>query len=211
AAAALVRGQNEPERASRALPAACAWGAVAAIGGLWLWSPHGAWPEWYTFLWLPALVGVIFPAPRRWALVGMAVVAGTAGALLAWGAAVEGRLALATRDGQGLGQEGDAVAVALLERVSQQVTDPSHTPPRSPGIHYVLLAPLANGTVLTVAVGPRSLYLPPDRVARFLRGAPGAEPPYTITVSLPTQTGTQPVSNAVQWRREQWSARGERR
>jgi len=275
-AAALVRGSTEPSRVSWALPAACAWGALAAIGGLWLWDPHGAWPEWYTFLWLPALAGVILPAPRRWALVGMAVVAGTAGALLAWGAAVEGRLALATRDGQRLGQEGDAVAVALLERLSQQVADPSHTPPRSagdlyalwatsplvaedypamlglwssdggllaelrlasldlppgllstlartaegpcverlarsPGIHYVLLAPLTNGTVLTVGVGPRTRYLAPDRVATFLRGAPGVEPPYTITLSLPTQTETHDVSDAVQWRREGWSARGERR
>jgi len=275
-AAALVRGSAEPVRVGWALPAACAWGALAAIGGLWLWDPHGAWPEWYTFLWLPALAGVILPAPRRWALVGMAVVAGTAGALLAWGAAVEGRLALATRDGQRLGQEGDAIAVALLERLSQQVADPSHPPPRSagdlyalwatsplvaqdypamlglwssdggllaelrlasldlspgllstlartvegpcvesvprsPGIHYVLLTPLANGTVLTVAVGPRTQYLPPDRVARFLHGAPSVEPPYTITLSLPSQTQTQQVSNAVQWRRDQWSARGERR
>jgi signal transduction histidine kinase len=272
----LVRGSTEPTRVHWALPAACAWGALAAIGGLWLWDPHGAWPEWYTFLWLPALVGVILPAPRRWALVGMAVVAGTAGALLAWGAAVEGRLALATRDGQRLGQEGDAVAVALLERLSQQVGDPSHTPPRSaadlyalwatsplvaedypamlglwssdgallaelrlasldlppallstlartaegpcierlarsPGIHYVLLAPLVNGTVLTVGVGPRTRYLPPDRVARFLRGAPSVEPPYSITLSVPTQGKTRDVSSAVQWRREQWSARGERR
>src|SRR5881394_2953218 len=97
-AAALVRGSGdaEPQRVSAAVPAACAWGAVAAIGGLWLWSPHGAWPEWYTFLWLPALVGAIMPAPRRWALAGMAVVAVTAAALLTWGAAVEGRLSLAT-------------------------------------------------------------------------------------------------------------------
>jgi signal transduction histidine kinase len=275
-AAALVRGSTEPVRVSWALPAACAWGALAAIGGLWLWDPHGAWPEWYTFLWLPALAGVILPAPRRLALVGMAVVAGTAAALLGWGAAVEGRLSLATRDGQRLGQEGDAIAVALLERLSQQVADPSHPPPRSagdlyalwatsplvaqdypamlglwssdggllaelrlasldlspgllstlartvegpcvesvprsPGIHYVLLTPLANGTVLTVAVGPRTQYVVPDRVAKFLHGAPSVEPPYTITLSLPTQTQSQHVSDAVQWRRDEWSARGERR
>ena len=274
-AAALVRGSTEPTRVSWALPAACAWGALAAIGGLWLWDPHGAWPEWYTFLWLPALGGVILPARRRWALVSMAVVAGTAAALLAWGAAVEGRLALASRDAQRLGREGDAVAVAMLERLSQQVDAPSHALPRSaadlyalwatsplvaedypamlalwssdgallaelrlasldlppallsalartadgpcverlersPGIHYVLLAPLTNGTVLSVGVGPRTRYLPPDRVARFLRGEPNVEPPYTITLSLPTQTETHDVSDAVQWRREQWSARGER-
>src|ERR1051326_8960842 len=212
---------------------------------------RGAWPEWSTFLWLPALVGAILPAPRRWALVGMAVVAGTAAALLAWGATVEGRLALGTRDAQRLGQEGDAVAVALLERLSQQVAL-APTPPRTagdlyalwvgsplvaedypamlelwspgperlptaelqlaqldlppallstlaqtateggpcierleriPGIHYVLVAPLQNGTVLTIGVGPRTRLLPPDRVARFLRGDPGVEPPYTISLS----------------------------
>ena len=275
-AAALVRGSSEPTRVGWALPAACAWGVLAAIGGLSLWDPHDAWPEWYTFLWLPALVGVILPAPRRWALVGMAVVAGTAGALLAWGAAVEGRLALASRDAQRLGREGDAVAVALLERLSQQVATPSHPPPSSaadlyalwatsslvaedypamlglwnsdgvllaelrlasldlrpallstlvrtaegpcierlegsPGIHYVLLAPLANGTILTVGVGPRTLYLVPDRVARFLRGEPTGEPPYAITVSLPTQADAPPLAAALHWRREGWSARGERR
>ncbi|HEY3219349.1 MAG TPA: ATP-binding protein [Gemmatimonadales bacterium] len=275
-AAALVRGSKEPERVSWALPAACVWGAVAAIGGLWLWSPHGAWPEWYTFLWLPALVGAILPAPRRWALVGMAVVAGTAAALLAWGAAVEGRLSLASRDAQRLGHEGDAVAVALLQRLSQQLTSPSQPPPRTagdlfalwvgsplvgedypamlelwgagpegpplaelqlaqldlpprllstlarspldgpcierleriPGIHYVLVAPLSNGTVLTVGVGPRTRWLPPNRVARFLRGDPGVEPPYTITLSLPIHSSA--VGGTVAWRREGWSVRGER-
>ena len=280
-AAALVRGSSEPERVSWALPAACAWGALAAIGGLWLWSPHGAWPEWYTFLWLPALVGAILPAPRRWALVVMAVVAGTAAALIAWGAAVEGRLALASRDAQRLGHEGDAVAVALLERLSQQVIAPAQHPLRTagdlyalwvgsalvaedypamlelwsaapeggsgggqplaelqlaqldlspallsalartatdgpcierleriPGVHYVLVAPLGNGTVLTVGVGPRTRLLPPNRVARFLRGDPGVEPPYTITLSLPSHAAV--VGGTVEWRREGWAARGER-
>src|SRR6266702_4478609 len=275
-AAALVRGAKEPERVSPALPVACAWGAVAAIGGLWLWSPYGAWPEWYTFLWLPALVGAILPARRRWALVGMAVVAGTAAALLAWGAAVEGRLSLATRDAQRLGHEGDSVAVALLERLSQQVTAPSHPPPQTagdlyalwvgsplvgedypamlelwgagpegpplaelqlaqldlragllstlarsagagpciervegiPGVHYILVAPLDNGTVLTVGVGPRTRLLPPNRVARFLRGDPAVEPPYTISLSLPSHAGA--VGSTVEWRREGWAVRGER-
>jgi signal transduction histidine kinase len=77
-----------------------------------------------------------------------------------------------------------------------------------PGVHYILVAPLANGTVLTVGVGPRTRLLPPNRVARFLRGDPGIEPPYTIALSLPVQTST--VANAVEWRREGWTARGER-
>src|SRR2546427_208959 len=270
-AAALVRGASEPARASWALPVACAWAALAAIGGLWLWSPHGAWPEWYTFLWLPPLVWAILPVPRRWALVGMAVVAGTAAALIAWGAAVESRLALATRDAQRLGHEGDAVAVALLERLGQQVTTPSQPPPRTagdlyalwvgsplvaedypamlalwgagpdgppiaelqleqldlrpgllstlarsagdgpcierleriPGVHYVLVAPLSNGTVLTVGVGPRTRLLPPNRVARFLLGDPGVQPPYTITLSLPSRASV--VGGLVEWRRAGWS------
>ena len=275
-AAALVRGSNEPERVSWALPAACAWAGLAAIGGLWLWSPHGAWPEWYTFLWLPALVWAILPAPRRWALVGMAVVAGTAAALIAWGAAVEGRLSLATRDAQRLGHEGDAVAVALLERLSQHLITSSQPPPQTagdlyalwvesplvaedypamlelwgagpegpllaelqlaqldlkpgllsalarsavdgpcierkeaiPGVHYILVVPLKNGTVLTVAVGPRTRWLAPNRVARFLRGDAGAVPPYTITLSLPSQASV--IGGAVEWRREGWTVRGER-
>ena len=279
-AAALVRGPKEPERISWALPFAGAWGALAAIVGLWLWNPHSAWPEWYTLLWLPALVGAILPAPRRWALVGIGVVAGTAAALLAWGAAVEGRVSLATRDAQRLGHEGDPVAVALLERLGLQVALPNRPIPRTagdlyalwvgsalvaedypamlalwdesqngggrplaelelaqldlrpgylstlartassggepcierieltPGVHYVLVAPLGNGTVLTVGVGPRTRLLPPNRVARFLRGDPGIEPPYAISLSLPTQIATG--SSTVEWRREGWAARGER-
>src|SRR2546430_6901576 len=91
AAAALVRGTAEPQRLPWTLPAACAWAAMAALAGLWLWNPYGAWPEWYTFVWLPALVGVLVPAPRHWAVLGIATVAGTAAALVTWGAAGEGR------------------------------------------------------------------------------------------------------------------------
>ena len=275
-AAALVRGSSEPQRASAALAGACCWGAVAAIGGLWLWDPHGAWPEWYTFLWLPALIGAIMPVPRRFALAGMAIVAGTAAALLTWGADIEGRLSLATRDAQRLGHEGDPVALALLERLSDQVSTPGQPPLHTasdlyalwvgsalgaqdypamlelwgagpnapllaelqlaqldlkpgflatlarnaptvpcierheaiPGVHYILVAPLANGTLLTVGVGPRTRLLPPNRVARFLRGDPGVEPPYTISLSLPIQASR--VRNTVEWQREGWTARGER-
>jgi signal transduction histidine kinase len=276
-AAALVRGPAEPARVPWSLPVACVWAALAAVAGLWLWSPYGAWPEWYTFLWLPALGGVILPAARRWALPGIAVVAGTAAALLTWGAAVEGRLQLAERDAQRLGREGDPLAVALLERLGQQVEERAvlHTagdlyalwvgsplvaedypavlqlwdpgarpiaelslatlelPPavpaalaRSagatggarieqvewvPGVHYVLVAPLAAGNVLTVTVGPRTRYLPPDRTARFLRGDPGVDPPYAISLSLPGPGQAAGAGGRLDWRRAGWSARGERR
>src|SRR3989441_40536 len=79
---------------------------------------------------------------------------------------------------------------------------------RIPGIHYVLVAPLSNGTVLTVGVGPRTRWLPPNRVARFLRGDPSGEPPYTITLSLPSQGAV--IGGTVEWRREGWTVRGER-
>src|SRR5262245_27388414 len=112
-AAALVRGTAEPRRPSWMLPAACVWAAVAAMAGLWLWEPNGAWPDWYTFVWLPALVGVLVPAPRSWAVVAIATVAGTAAALVTWGATVEGRIGLADRDARGIGQVDRSAAAAL--------------------------------------------------------------------------------------------------
>src|SRR5207247_1406199 len=246
-AGARGRGSGGAGGVAGTVPVPCAWGAFGGVGGLVLWHPYGAWPEWYTFLWLPALVGVIVPAPRRWALAGIATVAGTAAALVTWGAAVEGRLQLARRDAQSLGTEGDAVAVALLERVGEEArtAPPPHSAgdlyalwlrsplaaqdyptvlalwsrpigvpvaeirlatldlpsdtlaalvrssrsaagprverlERVPGVHYVLVAPLASGDMLTVGVGPRSRYMAPDRVARFLRGELGRAPPYSI-------------------------------
>jgi hypothetical protein len=272
-AAALVRGPVEPERVPVAVPLAVVWAIrrarrAAAVGAA------DAWPGWY-YLWLPAIGGSVVPAPRRWALFGIAGVAGTAAALVTWGAAVEGRLALARRDIERLGGEGDPVAVALLERLGEEVR--SGVPPASagelyrfwiesplaaedypailglwdstgspraevrlapldlrpallaalvsapsssggarverlsgvPGIHYVLVAPLADGRRMVIGVGPRSRLLPPDRVARFLRGEPAIEPPYAIALSLPDQQVEPP--RARLWERAGWSVRGERR
>ena len=275
-AAALVRGSTEPRRTPWTLPAACAWAGISGVAGLWLWEPNNAWPEWYTFVWLPALVGVLVPAPRRWAVVAIATVAGTAAALVTWGAAVEGRIALADRDARGLGREGDSLAAALLERMGEwAVASPAprtagdlyswwlgsplaredyptvlsvwtradepeaelplatldlSTPllaalvhsqetlrgPRVervdavPGVHYVLIAPLADGAVLAVGVGPRSRLVPSSRVARFLHGELPVAPPYAISLSLPSQAPSG-VSPRVVWTRAGWSARGERR
>src|SRR5262249_19764710 len=77
-AGALVRGSEEPRRIPWTLAAACGWAILAAVTGLWLWQPYDAWPEWYTFLWLPALAGAIVPARRRATLFTVATVAGTA-------------------------------------------------------------------------------------------------------------------------------------
>jgi two-component system nitrogen regulation sensor histidine kinase NtrY len=274
-AAALVRGASEPQRVPWTLPAACVWAAAAALAGLWLWSPYGAWPEWYTFMWLPALAGLLVPAPRRWAVLGIATVAGTAAALVTWGAAVEGRLRLAERDALGLGAAADLRAASLLERLgAAPPTPPLQTagelyawwlasplaadsypaslavwhrtggpaaeirlasvdlPPsllaalvrspetargarverleRSPGVHYVLVAPLSAGDVLTVGVGPHTRLIPTARVARFLQGEAGVQPPYQITLSPPSPPPVVP-SGRVIWTRVGWSVRGERR
>ena len=274
-AAALVRGTEEARGVPWTLPAACAWAVLAGLAGLWLWQPYGAWPEWYTIVWLPALVGVVVPAPSRWAVSGIATVGGTAAALVTWGAAVEGRLGLAERDAAGLGREDDPAAVALLERMGLELPTPAprtagelyafwlrsplaaedypaslavwtrtgdpvaelrlarldlrppliaalvRSPdtrrgprverlPRVPGVHNVLVTPLPSGDVLTVGVGPRTLLIPPDRVARFLQGAVGVEPPYAISLSLPSP-GPPAESARVIWTRTDWSVRGERR
>jgi len=251
------------------------WAGMAALAGLWLWNPYGAWPEWYTFVWLPALVGVLVPAPRRWAVLGIATVAGTAAALVTWGAAVEGRLVLAERDALGLGAAADPRAASLLERLGAALpATPPRTagelyawwlasplaadsypvslaawhrsgepaaeirlasvdlPPsllaalvrspesargprverleRSPGVHYVLVAPLAGGDVLTVGVGPRTRFIPSSRVARFLHGEAGVEPLYEIRLSPPSPPPPAPSARVI-WTRVGWSARGERR
>src|SRR5947208_2047667 len=274
-AAALVRGTAEPRGVPWTLPAACAWAVLAALAGLWLWQPYGAWPEWYTFVWLPALVGVVVPAPTRWAVCGIATVAGTAAALVTWGAAVEGRLGLAERDAAGLGREDDPAAVALLDRMGHELPAPGPRtagdlyalwlksplaaedypaslavwtrngdpvaelrlarldlrPPlmaalvrspdtrrgprverleRVPGVHNVLVAPFASGALLTVGVGPRTLLIAADRVARFLQGDVGAGLPYVPTLSLPSP-GPPAESARVIWTRTGWSVRGERR
>src|SRR5947199_1670967 len=274
-AAALVRGTEEPRGVPWTLPAACAWAVLAGLAGLWLWQPYGAWPEWYTFVWLPALVGVVVPAPSRWAVSGIATVAGTGAPLVTWGAAVEGRLGLAERDAAGLGREDGPAAVALLERMGHELPAPEpHTAgdlyavwlrsplaaedypaslavwtragdpvaelrlarldlrppllaalvrspdtrrgprverlPAVPGVHNVLVAPLPSGDVLTVGVGPRTLLIAADRVARFLQGDVGAGLPYVPSLSLPSP-GPPAQSARVIWTRTGWSVRGERR
>jgi signal transduction histidine kinase len=274
-AAALVRGPAEPEHVHWALPVASAWAVLAALAGLWLWQPEGAWPEWYPWVWLPALVGVLVPVPRRWAVLGIATVAGTAAALVTWGAALEGRLGLATWDSERLGDAVDPRATALLERLGHAPpATPPHTPgelyawwltsplaadsypaslavwtrsgepeaeirlanvdlppslvaalvrsretargprverlERTPGIHYVLIAPLAGGEVLTVGAGPRTLLIPAARVARFLEGDAGVQPPYQITLSPAMGPPVAPSARVI-WTRNGWSVRGERR
>ncbi len=126
AAAALFRG-NGPETPTRwRIVGGVAIAFAATVIGVLIWSPRGGWPDWYTFLWTPALLLVTLPAPRWWAISGIALVAGSSAALVTWGAELSGRVQVAQRDVARLGSEPDPLAVPLLERFGEQVR---HSPP----------------------------------------------------------------------------------
>ncbi|MFL5403884.1 MAG: sensor histidine kinase [Gemmatimonadales bacterium] len=121
AAAALFRG-NGPETNTRwRIAVGVAIAFAATIVGMLIWSPRAGWPDWYTFLWTPALLLVTLPAPRWAAISGIAFVAGSSAALVTWGAELSGRLQVAERDIARLGSEPDPLALPLLERLGEEV------------------------------------------------------------------------------------------
>ncbi len=135
-AAALVRGPALP-RPAGAWPFLASLLAVGlAVAGLFLWEPRGAWPPWYPYLWLPALIVAIRPMPFRSTIATVAVVAGSAAALLEWGTSAESRVALATRDMEGLGNQPDALKVALFDRLVRET--PPTLAPQTAGDLYLL-------------------------------------------------------------------------
>jgi signal transduction histidine kinase len=135
-AASLVRGREVPARAGLRPWAAGAIALGAAAAGLWLWEPGKAWPPWYPYLWAPALLLVLRPMPFRSTIATLAVVAGSSAALLTWGATTDGRMALATRDLESLGDRPDPLAVALLDRLVHEM--PIDSLPRSAGDLFTL-------------------------------------------------------------------------
>ena len=120
-AAALFRGSGPESNTRWRIFAGAGIAFAAAIIGVLVWSPRGGWPEWYTFLWTPALLLVTLPAPRWAAISGIALVAGSSAALVTWGAELSGRLEVAQRDIARLGAEPDPLALPLLERFGEQV------------------------------------------------------------------------------------------
>jgi signal transduction histidine kinase len=121
--AALFRGTGPAPATPGRIIAGVTIAAVAATVGVLVWSPRGGWPDWYTFLWTPALFLVALPAPRWATISGIALVAGSAAALVTWGAELTGQIQVAERDIARLGLEPDPLAVPLLERFGQQVMD----------------------------------------------------------------------------------------
>ncbi len=135
-AAALVRGPAVPRHAG-VWPFLASLLAIAlAVAGLYLWEPRGAWPAWYPYLWLPALLVAVKPMPFRSTIATVAIVAGSAAALLEWGATTESRIALASRDAEGLGDQADPLKVALFDRLVHGV--PPDLTPQTAGDLYLL-------------------------------------------------------------------------
>jgi two-component system nitrogen regulation sensor histidine kinase NtrY len=120
-AASLFRGSGAETHTRWRIIAGVTIAFAAAVIGVLVWSPRAGWPDWYTFLWTPALLLVTLPAPRWAAISGIALVAGSSAALVTWGAELSGRLQVAQRDVARLGTEPDPLALPLLERFGDQV------------------------------------------------------------------------------------------
>ena len=188
-AAALFRGSEPDYRPSWRVAVGVAIAVAATIIGVLVWSPRGGWPDWYTLLWLPPLALVTRPADRRAAIVSIALVAGSAAALLAWGADIEGRLQAARRDLAGLGDVSNAPVSDSLRAWGDSLR---HQPvPASPSELYALWrsSPFwAGGRPPPVTLGvwrpdgtPRfaleldALDLSSDRLAALVRGLTPAD------------------------------------
>jgi signal transduction histidine kinase len=119
--AALFRGSSTEPRGWRHIALGVAIALAAAVVGVLVWSPRGGWPDWYTFLWTPALLLVTLRGPRWATITGIALVAGSSSALVTWGAELAGRVQVAQRDVARLGNEPDPLAVPLLERFGESL------------------------------------------------------------------------------------------
>lgn len=135
-AAALFRGDGLESHTRWRIATGVGIAFAAAIIGVLVWNPRGGWPDWYTFLWTPALLLVTLPAPRWAAIGGIALVAGSSAALVTWGTELSGRLQVAQRDIARLGAEPDPLALPLLQRFGEEVRRTS--PPTSASEMYAL-------------------------------------------------------------------------
>jgi two-component system nitrogen regulation sensor histidine kinase NtrY len=135
-AAALFRGDRPATPSSRWSVAGAVIALAAAVIGVLVWSPRGAWPDWYPFLWTVALLLVALPAPRWAAIGGIALAAGSSAALVTWGAELSGKLQVAQRDIARLGGTPDPLAASLLARFGEGVREAS--PPGDASAMYAL-------------------------------------------------------------------------
>ncbi len=98
----------------------------------------------------------------------------------------------------------------LLVAIADAARDSGQTLVRAlefePGVHYVVAAPFADGTVVTAGVAPRSQVIPPVAVGRFLRGERRLVAPYLMFLGEPVET--MPEGTGLGWRRDGWVVRG---
>ena len=185
--AALFRGQAAETRSWGHIAAGVLIALAASVIGVLVWSPRGGWPDWYTFLWTPALLLVTLPAPRWAAITGIALVAGSSSALVTWGAELAGRVQVAQRDVARLGNEPDPLAVPLLERFGEELR--RSPPPESASAMYALwhgsalgsqgypshLARWSGRGTLVDELVLDSLDLPPSLLSTMVRGLPAGD------------------------------------
>ncbi len=187
--AALFRGRAaEPEhRVWGHIAVGVAIALAASVIGTLVWSPRGGWPDWYTFLWTPALLLVTLPGPRWAVITGIALVAGSSSALVTWGAELAGRVQVAQRDVARLGNEPDPLAVPLLERFGDELRRAPG--PESASAMYALwrgsalggqgypahLALWSNQGALVDELVLDSLDLPPSLLSTMVRDLPAAD------------------------------------
>jgi signal transduction histidine kinase len=185
--AALFRGRAPETRTWGHIAAGVLIALAASAIGVLVWSPRGGWPDWYTFVWTPALLLVTLPGPRWAAITGIALVAGSSSALVTWGAELAGRVQVAQRDVARLGNEPDPLAVPLLERFGEAVR--RSPPPQSASEMYALWHGSALGSqgypshlALWSAKGALvdelvldSLDLPPSLLSTMVRGLPAGD------------------------------------
>jgi signal transduction histidine kinase len=118
-AAALLPGPSGRPRLWPAVVGAVI-GVGAAVVGIVIWNPRHGWPDWYPLLWALALAFAIWPGRRALTVLSLGVVAGSAAALMIWGAELENRVAASRADLLALGERADPIAVPLLERFADR-------------------------------------------------------------------------------------------
>ena len=92
--------------------------ALTAFAGPLLWRAPEGWPDWYTMLWVVAIMLLALARRTKWFLVTCAVVAGCGAVTLVWGATSRARTDMARADVAAL-RTLDAETVGLLERYAR--------------------------------------------------------------------------------------------
>lgn len=134
-AAALLRGSDPRGNGSAGTWGGVALSLIVGMIGIALWRPDHGWPWWFAVAWLPPLMLATRPTRQGLAIVGLALVTGSAAALLAWGMYLRSRLAQASEDAGQVGLHADATVAPLLRRATGLVA--AGAPPGDPADLYV--------------------------------------------------------------------------